>query len=236
MNIIVNLVFIFIFNKIGILAMEKTIGFILRDVPRIHDKYIYHYSAFDKTCLFMNSCIVEPAFILVIIKFCENMPLFNSIFVVAAFLTYILDDMCYTCYHYILHTKPLYKYIHAFHHKITTPYEGYTHGIMEHPLEMIGALVIHYKCLQLTNLFIELSQASIFLHIMVKAVIAILNHTDKDICIPSIRYSSLAHTLHHTKRRVHYGQHEYCTTKTDDYILIKQFILNAFITIYTESF
>jgi sterol desaturase/sphingolipid hydroxylase (fatty acid hydroxylase superfamily) len=209
MNILGSFVLILTINKMGIAIIETIIKFMIKDTPRIHENYVYHLSKFDKACLIINSCVVEPSFILLVINFSTNMHVYNKLSIITAFLTYVLDDMCYTWYHYILHKKPLYKYIHAFHHKITTPYEGYTHGIMEHPLEMIGALFIHYKCLELTNKIVELTQVSIFLHIFVKAIIAILNHMDKNIRIPSIRYSAFAHTLHHTKRKVHFGQHEY---------------------------
>lgn len=200
---------IFLCSKIGIFVLTITIKQVLRHKPRIHSKYTYEYTLFDITCILINSCFVETYFLYKTLIFTQQIEYINIQTPITALLTYVIDDKLYTAYHFILHSKPIYKYIHAFHHKIITPYNGYVHGIMEHPLEMIGALFIHFTILQFVHSIFTLSKFAVLAHIIVKAIIAILNHSDKIIHSHSIKYSSFAHTLHHVKRRIHYGQHEF---------------------------
>ena len=96
------------------------------------------------------------------------------------YLIFSLDDIVYGLFHKFLHLRSVYSYVHKRHHMIAEPYAGYIHASMEHPLEMLGGLLIHTHVLLFLEHFHILDAASMWIHVVLKAIVAIANHTGCD--------------------------------------------------------
>lgn len=200
-------------SRIGVLILDC----ILMHFAKLYKKcdvYEIKLNNIEKLCIVSNM-LIETVFISHITKYYADTPLFPythnlfGFFIVftRVLLISIIDDILYSPYHYLLHRPFLFRYIHGIHHKIDRPYKGYIHAIMEHPFEMIGALYLHTIALHIVNFFVYIDQTSIYLHILLKACLACLNHSGHEVDIKLIHYKSLSHLIHHRYRTINYFQH-----------------------------
>lgn len=162
----------------------------------------YTLTPSDRACLHLNS-LVEHLFLTWLSARALVMPVWIGLARTGLGLMclLVLDDFLYATFHYALHRPAIYRHIHARHHKIQRPTEGYVHAAMEHPLEMMGALGIHAGCVVLLESLHLACAAGVALHLLFKAVTAVVNHIDAPLGL------SIAHKLHHERRTVNFAQH-----------------------------
>lgn len=212
-----NIIIIIFISQLGIFTINKILRTLFKHNKSInYNKKSYTPSSSDYLCIIINSIIVEPLFMYGVLYKTQSHILTPQTVVSPTLILFsilfmaILDDICYTPFHYLLHKIPLlYKHIHYIHHKITHPDQGYIHAVMEHPLEMIIALIIHMQIIKLL-LFISSGPSEaigVWLHIVLKAVLACLNHMGMSVDFNIIWYSALNHHIHHSKLRTNFGQH-----------------------------
>lgn len=168
------------------------------------------FEGVDILCIITNM-FVETAFLVYITNTYAQHSFTPKRFVVPivffrVLTLYIVDDFLYSPYHYFLHRPFLYRHIHSIHHKMSHPYKGYLHAVMEHPLEMIGALYLHIFSLYLIDIVLNIDRFSMYLHITLKACLACLNHSGYEIELRFLHYKSIAHHIHHRYRTKNYHQ------------------------------
>lgn len=193
---------IFVTFRLAILLTHKLSDFIASHYPSLSYKS-YNLSFQDKIFLCLNS-IIETAFSVFVIKwsYFNLIPVRkNSPFMII--LLFVCDDLLYAPYHQFLHRTKLYRAIHMHHHKIIKPTKGYFDASMEHPFEMLGALLLHALVLYTLQPFLDM--LSVFLHLLLKALCACMNHSGKDIRILGL-YNAKLHHIHHEKRTTNYAQ------------------------------
>lgn len=198
---------VYVATRLGIVALEASARAIAMPFPpmKTEDRpSTYAMSFSDRACLFTNGWI-EAAFTTWLLAFSSrHMHPWDGALAVAAetSLLFVVDDLLYAPFHYVLHTRSLYRWVHARHHKIAHPSEGYLHASMEHPLEMAGALLLH-AC-AVVVLCPWLCQAAVCAHLIGKAFVACLNHQPRDTDL--VIYRTRHHRIHHEKRTVNYAQ------------------------------
>lgn len=129
--------------------------------------------------------------------------IFKSYLLAIAIL--FLDDLGYEQFHKLLHVnKFLYVHIHAHHHKSKAPCVGYLEAINEHPLEMVGALLINLAVIK--AILPWLTSLSLFMFLTMKSVFAITNHLDCNVELFGGVYKSDRHKEHHFRLTKNYGQ------------------------------
>jgi len=121
------------------------------------------------------------------------------------------DDLLYAPTHMLLHkSKLLYRLIHSHHHRIVFPSRGYSDAGNENPVEQGIALSLHMIAIQTVSFLLGvIHPASVLVHILLKAIGAVLNHTGVDVSfrVAGIHFSVLHHELHHRKQIVNFGQY-----------------------------
>lgn len=156
----------------------------------------------DRACLACNA-VVETAFVARVLHDSRALPWIGWTTAPGALLLlFVVDDLLYAPYHWLLHSKALYRHIHARHHRIRRPSRPYLHATLEHPAEMMGALLLHWG--MLLALRPVLCCASVWAHVVLKAALACLNHCGRDVRL--LGYRTAHHDLHHDKRTVNYSQ------------------------------
>lgn len=190
---------IFVAGRVGVSMLHVLSHMISkRFSPLATKSYTLTYE--DTACLALNT-ITETMFLYWIYNLdLQAVSLFSPIGVIFMF---IADDLLYAPYHHALHHKMLYQWIHHRHHKISHPSNSYVHASMEHPLEMIGALLLHAFLIKSFASFLD--KTAVFLHVSLKAIGACLNHCGRDVHISL--YSSKCHHLHHMYRKCNYAQY-----------------------------
>lgn len=164
----------------------------------------YDLSLSDRVCLMSNS-IVETLFVSHIVHLARELPVTTPMTLPSILLLFLMDDAIYAPFHYLLHTRHLYKYIHARHHRIRRPSLSYIHATLEHPVEMIGALLLHLAMMMV--LWPLLCRVSVFAHLVTKAVLACLNHCGRDVQI--LWYRTQYHDIHHHRYKVNFSQYSF---------------------------
>ena len=182
-------------SRIGIAALDGIArGAIARceDLPR--SKKPYMFTRVDTACVAFNGLVVENAFLYWVWQ--SGLPLPGAARWIPLYIGALLlvDDALYTLYHRWMHTnKWLYRHVHARHHRVKDPQSGYLDASMEHPLEMIGALVLHALSIRLLSPDI----VSVGVHILIKAVASCINHSGKRCRVWC--YDSMDHAQHHAR-------------------------------------
>ena len=197
----------FIVSRIG----TGILNYLMMNFAKLHKKSEMIEKKFENVdilCIVINM-FVETAFLVHISNtyahFTPVRFVIPTVFIRVVTL-YIVDDFLYSPYHYFLHRPLLYRYIHSIHHKVSHPYKGYLHAVMEHPLEMIGALYLHLLSLYLVDIVLSIDIFSIYLHVTLKACLAFLNHSGHEIELSFLHYKSIAHHIHHRYRTKNYHQ------------------------------
>ena len=154
----------------------------------------------DLTCLCLNM-ITETCFTVWLYNY--NIIVLSTFFPLNVLCLLVCDDLLYAPYHHALHHKNVYHWIHFRHHKISHPSKSYIHASMEHPLEMMGALLMH--AFLITILHPVLDKVSILVHISIKALGACLNHSGRD--VQCTLYKTRCHHLHHMYGMCNFSQY-----------------------------
>lgn len=162
----------------------------------------YTFKNTDMLCLCVNM-MTETFFTYWIYNFTREMKLICTFSFMNVILLFIFDDLLYAPYHHILHTKPFFQWIHFRHHRITHPHKSYLHASMEHPLEMLGALLLHASVIR--AFYPVLDRFSVICHVFLKALGACLNHSGRD--VTCLVYETKLHHMHHMQRTCNYAQY-----------------------------
>ena len=189
----------FVLTRIGIIGLHNLSRLLSNSFDDLKIKK-YKLTTGDILCLIFNS-FIETCFMLWLVNY--TIVTVSIFFPFNFILLFILDDILYAPYHHILHIKPFFSYIHFRHHKITNPSKHYIHASMEHPIEMIGALLLH--SFMIYTMHSVLDKISVLMHILIKAIGACLNHSGKD--VQFLLYKSSHHHLHHMYRKCNYSQY-----------------------------
>ena len=193
-------------SRFGIAILDRFSRWITtRYFPPLDTKTSYHLSQTDRVCLVINS-LLETAFLMWLLEVAHVLPWRHSEWASplgGTLALFFADDLLYTPYHMLLHHRWCYRFLHARHHKISEPTQGYTHAAMEHPLEMLGALLLHATVVRALQPILD--RSALLMHVSLKALIACLNHRDADVDLRV--YGSRHHRLHHRQRTVNFAQH-----------------------------
>ncbi|KAK3238255.1 hypothetical protein CYMTET_12433 [Cymbomonas tetramitiformis] len=148
--------------------------------------FMYHYNSI---CLDSAVLKMEP----------KDLTFANSVGgFIALFLVY---DFIYALYHRFLHVRGVYSLVHKHHHRQHSPTRGNPDGVNVHPLEF---LLGEYNFLLAVYLVKPHAYAAMAF-IVIGGVMASLNHTRTDFCIPYV-YDVKAHDVHHRIPQSNYGQ------------------------------
>ena len=194
-------VIITILIRIGVFAIHIASDKISHKFDPLKKKE-YIFKSTDTVCLSINM-IVETLFTYWIYQFTCGMRLISKLSCLNVALLFIFDDLLYAPYHHILHTRRFFKWIHFRHHRITHPHKSYIHASMEHPFEMLGALLLHASVIYI--FYPILDRFSVICHLFLKALGACLNHSGKD--VNCLVYETKLHHIHHMQRTCNYAQY-----------------------------
>lgn len=200
----VHFFFFFIISRLGVLVMDTCVkGWVTKyggnvNLPK------FSMSMADYACVVVNG-LQETYFLMKLCHLTHFIPLFTFPFPGTVFCIFLLDDMLYGPFHKLLHHRSIYSYVHKRHHTISEPYAGYMHAAMEHPLEMTGGLAIHYLVLQTLSQLNILDAASLWIHLVLKSIVSIANHTGNG--FQSAMYSNRTHFEHHKFRNSYFTQY-----------------------------
>ena len=201
-----NFLSLYVVSRIGIVFLD----FGVRKIVKMYEKKqthknIYKLSFVDKICLFING-IQETLFLWNLFMLAKNIPIFQTkSFMIGFPFIFLLDDLFYGTFHKMLHFKRIYPWIHKRHHTIAEPYAGYCHASMEHPLEMLGGLLIHYFVLNILHAIGCLDLISMTTHLLLKAILSIANHTGTG--VDTWIFSNVTHFKHHKYRNCYFTQY-----------------------------
>ena len=162
----------------------------------------YYMTTDDWICVIINTS-TETCFLRFLILFSAQLPWITFWAPISTLILFVMDDTLYAPYHRLLHHPMLFHRIHSRHHRVHHPQLGYVHAVMEHPLEMIGALLLHALILSIGHAWLD--KTSVWMHTIMKAAVAICNHTGKNIKV--LGYSSSEHSIHHRVGIVNFAQH-----------------------------
>jgi sterol desaturase/sphingolipid hydroxylase (fatty acid hydroxylase superfamily) len=124
---------------------------------------------------------------------------------------YIVFDFFYTIFHWALHIKAIYGYIHKHHHHQKAPSRANVDAVNVHPIEFFlgeyNHLLTVYLWCCVGNMRLHIVGALLFLG--VGGILAGLNHTRFDICFCIFGvavFDSKFHDVHHRIPQSNYGQ------------------------------
>jgi sterol desaturase/sphingolipid hydroxylase (fatty acid hydroxylase superfamily) len=115
---------------------------------------------------------------------------------------FLLYDAIYVPFHWALHLRALYPWIHKHHHAQCAPARGNLDASNTHPVEFILGEFIHVLVVALVPAHVY----AVGVFIIGGGVLASLNHTRFDISIPGF-FNVRAHDKHHHAITVNYGQY-----------------------------
>jgi sterol desaturase/sphingolipid hydroxylase (fatty acid hydroxylase superfamily) len=136
-------------------------------------------------------------------------------------ILFLLFDITYTTFHWMLHWQALYPYIHKHHHIQKAPSRATTDAINVHPIEYIVGEYNHLWVVYFYTsiLAIPMHVGAAILFLTLGGILAGINHTRYDVTIRIpytswIVYDSKAHDVHHRIPQSNYGQYtmfwDYC--------------------------
>jgi sterol desaturase/sphingolipid hydroxylase (fatty acid hydroxylase superfamily) len=178
------------------------LGVCLLHFSLCNKKITWKYDTWSSACIITNS-FIETFFITTVRQYIRDFQAISITSPLALLTLFVIDDLLYAPYHRLLHVPFFYRHIHKTHHLQNNPDNGYFDAVSEHPLEMIGALMLHVCAISLARMLqiVPIDKTAVALHIFLKACGAILNHTDRE------HYFSKKHRIHHKHKKVNYSQH-----------------------------
>ena len=191
--------FLWALARVGVVITDAIAYRIARRFPKFETRASHVLSDGDCLCLLCNS-VTETLFTIFVVTL--DLPALTRWFPLNCIALFVADDLLYAPFHYTLHHPMVYKFVHARHHRVRHPSEGYSHASMEHPLEMLGALLLHGMSIWMLWPLLDL--AGVCLHLWLKALGACLNHYDHDVVTPV--YRAIHHRRHHSKLKVNFAQ------------------------------
>ena len=123
---------------------------------------------------------------------------------------FLIYDLFYSRFHWFLHWRSVYPFVHKHHHKQKAPDRGNLDAVNVHPFEFVGGEYLHlmamyvYSSPALLNLSMHALCPMLFL--LVGGVCAALNHTRFDVSLGPL-YQVKYHDLHHRLPEVNMGQY-----------------------------
>jgi sterol desaturase/sphingolipid hydroxylase (fatty acid hydroxylase superfamily) len=106
-----------------------------------------------------------------------------------------MNDLFYWVYHGAVHkNRTLYRYIHYMHHEIRTPTGGALDTYYEHPLDFVFGTTCALAPLVLTP---GIHIFGVFVHLLSNTVIAIADHSGRDISAGWGIFAAVDHDVHH---------------------------------------
>ena len=124
----------------------------------------------------------------------------NTAGALAAF--FLIYDLGYATFHWILHWPTLYRWVHKHHHRQISPTRGNYDAINVHPFEFLVGEYNHYFVVWLVPCHV----LAVAAFIIFGGVLASLNHTRLGFAIPFF-YDVRNHDVHHRWPRSNYGQY-----------------------------
>lgn len=125
---------------------------------------------------------------------------------VAMCVLYLVYDIMYVPFHWFLHVRGIYKWIHKHHHHQMAPSRGNLDASNTHPVEFVLGEYLHLASTYLVSQVIPIHVVGVFLFMAVGGLLASFNHTRLDLSIPGF-YDVRAHDKHHHAPRTNYGQY-----------------------------
>ena len=134
--------------------------------------------------------------------------------VVGFIAMWIVYDAPYALFHYCMHHRSVYAYVHKHHHRQVVPFRGTRDGFNIHPIEMLGGSYCYLLSMFLVAHGIRyvtggsdgLHWATAAAYMTISSVFSGLNHTRFDLRIPGV-YQVAYHDVHHSHFTVNYGQY-----------------------------
>ena len=117
----------------------------------------------------------------------------------ALYLIFAIDDAFYAPLHLLMHRPWFYPYVHKHHHRQQLPERGYADAGNEHPIEQVLGLSCLYITLVIVGHTTSVHALTIFVHFILYAILALLNHTAYDVQFRfwGFEYTTRAHETHH---------------------------------------
>lgn len=176
----------------------------------VKGKHLDHFDSTDKLFIFINK-ILTVCFVYHVIQVTfrtesvkwkwEEVSVGNTLGSLIAF--YAFYDYFYMWFHYFLHVRWLYPYIHKHHHRQKAPSRGNLDAINVHPFEYVVGEYLHLFTIYLIPCHI----VAVVIFIIAGGVLASLNHTRLDLNIPFGIFSVKAHDVHHRIPESNYAQY-----------------------------
>eukprot|EP00039_Didymoeca_costata_P014872 m.245842 g.245842 ORF g.245842 m.245842 type:complete len:257 (+) comp16109_c4_seq1:112-882(+) len=116
---------------------------------------------------------------------------------------FIVYDFFYHAFHFTLHYRTLYAYVHKHHHQQMAPSRGNTDAINVHPFEFVTGEYLHL----LAVILVPCHFITALCFIVVGGTLASLNHTRYDLQIPFALYKVKYHDEHHVVPNTNYSQY-----------------------------
>lgn len=177
---------------------------------KVKGKHLDKFESIDLTFIFINK-LFTIMFVYHVIQVTWSTPsvkwaaselsVANTIGSFVAFVAFY--DYFYMWFHYFLHVRWLYPWIHKHHHRQKAPSRGNLDAINVHPFEYITGEYLHL----LTIYLIPCHISAVVVFILLGGILASLNHTRFDIELPLGLYDVKAHDVHHRIPESNYGQY-----------------------------
>ena len=139
--------------------------------------------------------------------------LLSSLYVAfSVFVLFIVYDVGYMPFHWILHHPSIYVFVHKHHHRSAAPHRGSLDAVNVHPFEFAVGEYNHLFTTHCVSLLFSmiglppLHPTSVFLFVILGGVFASLNHTRFDVRFPPF-FRVAWHDIHHHRFAFNYGQY-----------------------------
>jgi sterol desaturase/sphingolipid hydroxylase (fatty acid hydroxylase superfamily) len=139
--------------------------------------------------------------------------LLSSLYVLfSVFALFVVYDVGYMPFHWILHHPSIYVFVHKHHHRSAAPHRGSLDAVNVHPFEFAVGEYNHLFTTHMVSLLFSiiglppLHPASVFLFVILGGVFASLNHTRFDVRFPPF-FRVAWHDIHHHRFAHNYGQY-----------------------------
>jgi sterol desaturase/sphingolipid hydroxylase (fatty acid hydroxylase superfamily) len=125
---------------------------------------------------------------------------------------FLVYDVTYMPFHWLLHHPSIYVYIHKHHHRSAAPHRGSLDAVNVHPFEFSMGEYNHLFSTHVISLLFamfglpSLHPVSVLLFVILGGVFASLNHTRFDVRFPPF-FRVAWHDLHHHRFANNYGQY-----------------------------
>ncbi|KAI9034630.1 putative C-5 sterol desaturase [Hyaloraphidium curvatum] len=132
--------------------------------------------------------------------------LWNAVLSVPAL--FIVYDFFYSLWHWFLHIREVYPWIHRHHHRQVVPFRGGLDAVNVHPVEFVAGDYCHLLAAWIVCRLLPtgLHAATFVAFVGVGGLLAYLNHTRFDLGLGDV-YEVSYHDVHHHLFRYNYGQY-----------------------------